>query len=132
MSDASRTRQYELGEGACVSASSYVDDVNKDPVVILDGLTKGFRFVPSSTASTHWHSTDIVSRQVCLDGDVVGLSVLSSSSVHLVKLGLTLMAAVRFFLLLSIDTVSLTGSGRSIARHSNGSYTSPRILPRQA
>jgi aspartate/methionine/tyrosine aminotransferase len=27
--------QYEMGEGACVSAASYVDDVNKDAVVGL-------------------------------------------------------------------------------------------------
>jgi aspartate/methionine/tyrosine aminotransferase len=30
-------------EGATVSAAEFVDDVNNDPVVILDGLTKGWR-----------------------------------------------------------------------------------------
>ncbi len=32
-----------LVEGATVSAAEFVDDVNSDPVVILDGLTKGWR-----------------------------------------------------------------------------------------
>ncbi|KAL8281109.1 hypothetical protein RQP46_006467 [Phenoliferia psychrophenolica] len=35
--------QYELEEGASVSAAEYVDDVNKDPVVLIDGLTKNWR-----------------------------------------------------------------------------------------
>jgi hypothetical protein len=30
-------------EGATVSAAEFVDDVNSDPVVLLDGLTKGWR-----------------------------------------------------------------------------------------
>jgi len=34
---------YEQGEGACSSAASYVEDVNKDPVVLIDGLTKNWR-----------------------------------------------------------------------------------------
>ena len=32
-----------LAKGATVSAAEFVDDVNGDPVVILDGLTKGWR-----------------------------------------------------------------------------------------
>ncbi|SCV72184.1 BQ2448_4878 [Microbotryum intermedium] len=35
--------QYELGEGAVVSAAKYVEDVEKDSVVIIDGLTKSWR-----------------------------------------------------------------------------------------
>ncbi|KAK4702903.1 hypothetical protein P7C70_g3319, partial [Phenoliferia sp. Uapishka_3] len=34
---------YDLGEGASVSAAEYVKDVNKDNVVIIDGLTKNWR-----------------------------------------------------------------------------------------
>ncbi|KLT45542.1 PLP-dependent transferase [Cutaneotrichosporon oleaginosum] len=35
--------QYNGEEGKSVSGAQYVDDVNKDSVVIIDGLTKGFR-----------------------------------------------------------------------------------------
>ncbi|SGY20794.1 BQ5605_C016g08146 [Microbotryum silenes-dioicae] len=35
--------QYELGEGAVVSAAKYVEDVEKDSVIIIDGLTKNWR-----------------------------------------------------------------------------------------
>lgn len=34
---------YELGEGASVSAAEYVEDVDNDPVFILNGLTKCWR-----------------------------------------------------------------------------------------
>ncbi|KAK4054461.1 hypothetical protein OIV83_000955 [Microbotryomycetes sp. JL201] len=35
--------QYDLEEGGCVSASEFVEDVDVDPVVIIDGLTKNWR-----------------------------------------------------------------------------------------
>ncbi|KAG1315148.1 hypothetical protein G6F60_001094 [Rhizopus arrhizus] len=34
---------YDKEEGKTVSISEFVDDVNEDPVIILDGLTKNFR-----------------------------------------------------------------------------------------
>ncbi|KAH8915118.1 PLP-dependent transferase [Atractiella rhizophila] len=34
---------YEGKEGDALSASRYIEDVNKDPVILIDGLTKGFR-----------------------------------------------------------------------------------------
>jgi aspartate/methionine/tyrosine aminotransferase len=38
------SRYYYDGElGESISSASYVKDVNKDPVLIIDGLTKGFR-----------------------------------------------------------------------------------------
>ncbi|ODV73346.1 pyridoxal phosphate-dependent aminotransferase [Cyberlindnera jadinii NRRL Y-1542] len=38
------TRYYYDGEvGECISSASEVEDVNKDPVLIIDGLTKFFR-----------------------------------------------------------------------------------------
>ncbi|KAI5478228.1 hypothetical protein MNV49_005293 [Pseudohyphozyma bogoriensis] len=37
------TFKYEMEEGGCVSAASYVDDVNKDSIVIIDGMTKNWR-----------------------------------------------------------------------------------------
>lgn len=43
----SRTRYQYPDEdkdlGYSLSGASYVDDVNEDPVVIINGLTKGFR-----------------------------------------------------------------------------------------
>jgi hypothetical protein len=45
----SRTRyQYPDNDkdlGCSLSGASYVEDVNEDPVVIINGLTKGFRCV---------------------------------------------------------------------------------------
>ncbi|KAM0791378.1 hypothetical protein ACM66B_005843 [Microbotryomycetes sp. NB124-2] len=35
--------QYDLQEGDCVSAAEFIEDVNEDPVVIIDGLTKNWR-----------------------------------------------------------------------------------------
>lgn len=32
--------QYELEEGESVSAAEFIEDVNKDTTVIIDGLTK--------------------------------------------------------------------------------------------
>ncbi|KAG1472422.1 hypothetical protein G6F56_001549 [Rhizopus delemar] len=34
---------YDREEGKTVSITEYVDDVNKDPVVVVDGLTKNYR-----------------------------------------------------------------------------------------
>lgn len=34
---------YE-GDSPCVSAAAYVDDVNRDPVILFDGLTKNWRY----------------------------------------------------------------------------------------
>lgn len=34
---------YEQGEGHTVSISKYVDNVNEDPVILIDGMTKNFR-----------------------------------------------------------------------------------------
>jgi len=33
----------EEDNGRCVSITEFVDDVNKDPIIIIDGLTKNFR-----------------------------------------------------------------------------------------
>lgn len=35
---------YNRGEGATVSTAAFVEDVNDDPVVIVDGLTKNWRY----------------------------------------------------------------------------------------
>ncbi|MEZ4449404.1 MAG: pyridoxal phosphate-dependent aminotransferase [Nannocystaceae bacterium] len=35
---------YDRGEGATVSACAYVEDVERDPVVVVDGLTKNWRY----------------------------------------------------------------------------------------
>jgi aspartate/methionine/tyrosine aminotransferase len=35
---------YDRGEGATVSAAEFVEDVDEDPVVVLDGLTKNWRY----------------------------------------------------------------------------------------
>jgi len=32
-----------MGEGHCVSAASYVEDVDKDAIILIDGLTKNWR-----------------------------------------------------------------------------------------
>ncbi len=35
---------YDRGEGATVSAAEFVEDIDNDPVVIVDGLTKNWRY----------------------------------------------------------------------------------------
>ena len=35
---------YDRGEGTTVSAAEFVEDVDQDPVVVLDGLTKNWRY----------------------------------------------------------------------------------------
>jgi hypothetical protein len=36
--------QYEMEEGGCVSAASYVDDVNKDPIILVSLVAPFFLF----------------------------------------------------------------------------------------
>ena len=35
---------YDLGDGATVTAARYVKDVNKDSIILIDGLTKNYRY----------------------------------------------------------------------------------------